>query len=470
MSQANLRNSSGNPYLYLEGSSGSLAAGIDTTANDIFNIVVSSAATDIDPTSGTPSLSIDPNVSGNISFSPQLPFGQSTFINGDVEILSGNLEMQDTTAAGLVGVIEFDGNRFIHNFGADNTFIGELSGNFSLTGAENVAVGTNALKNITDSSNMTAIGYNALAALTSGASNTAIGKSALSSGVNISQNTAIGANALAVFNSSAVGGGLNTAVGNISLASNATGRFNTALGCETLTRLTGHSGNDNFNTAVGCEAGSFLTGGANNTLVGANAGSTLVSGLATGGNNIIVGAFAGQNYTAAETSNILIGNVGTAAENNTIRIGDGTTQTKFFATGVNGVSVTAAGSVVISSTGQLGTTAVAAPGITWSVITADQTAAVNNGYICNKGSALLLALPTTSAAGTIVRVTGINTALGFKVTQAAGQQIFFGTTQTTSGVTGFIQSSAIRDSIEMVCVVADLTWNVISSIGNPTVN
>jgi len=54
----------------------------------------------------------------------------------------------------------------------------------------------------------------------------------------------------------------------------------------------------------------------------------------------------------------------------------------------------------------------AAPGDTWSVITADQTAVVNNGYICNKGSALVLTLPTTSAAGAILEVTGINTALG----------------------------------------------------------
>jgi len=112
----------------------------------------------------------------------------------------------------------------------------------------------------------------------------------------------------------------------------------------------------------------------------------------------------------------------------------------------------------------------AASGIAWSVITGDQTAAVNNGYICNKGSALLLALPTTSAVGAIIEVTGINTALGWKVTQAAGQQIFFGTTSTTSGATGFLQSTATRDSIRMVCVVANLTWNVLSSVGNITVS
>lgn len=110
--------------------------------------------------------------------------------------------------------------------------------------------------------------------------------------------------------------------------------------------------------------------------------------------------------------------------------------------------------------------------LTWSVITADQTAAVYNGYICNKGSALVLTLPATGAIGDIIEVTGINTALGWKIAQNANQQIFFGTTSTTLGATGYLQSSNIRDSVKIVCVVsgASTVWNVISSIGNITVN
>lgn len=107
---------------------------------------------------------------------------------------------------------------------------------------------------------------------------------------------------------------------------------------------------------------------------------------------------------------------------------------------------------------------------TWSVITADQTAVVNNGYICNKGSALLLALPATSAVGDTIKVTGINTALGWKITQAAGQQIFFGTQSTTLGATGFLQSAAIRDAIEIVCIAANTTWQELNCQGNITVN
>ncbi len=145
----------------------------------------------------------------------------------------------------------------------------------------------------------------------------------------------------------------------------------------------------------------------------------------------------------------------------------GTTSTGAFQN-VSGVGTS--GQVLTSTgAGALPTWQSPASGFTWSVITVNQTAAVNNGYICNKAGTLALALPASSAVGSIIEVTGINTATGWQITQAAGQQIFFGNTSTTSGATGTLTSTAIRDSIRIVCVVADLTWNVLSSIGNITV-
>lgn len=108
-------------------------------------------------------------------------------------------------------------------------------------------------------------------------------------------------------------------------------------------------------------------------------------------------------------------------------------------------------------------------GLTWQVITSNQSAVASNGYICNKGSALVLTLPTTAAAGTIIEVTGMNTALGWQVAQNAGQQIFFGTSSTTSGTGGSLASTAIYDSVKMVCNVANTSWIVLSSVGNITV-
>lgn len=294
-------------------------------------------------------------------------------------------------------------------------------------------------------------GFDALAALTSSVANVAVGYNSLLSLTS--------------------GSGGNTAVGHVVLDNLVSGVGNTAVGSAALSALSGAS--------------------TNNTALGAN---SLVN-LGTGSTNIAIGLSSGTNYNAAESSNIIIGNAGTNAESNKIRIGtsgSGTgQQNATFIAGINGVNVGSVASVVSISGDQLGLTtitagtgisvtpgantitlAVTGSGLVWTVITADQTAAVNNGYICNKGSELLLTLPTTAVVGDIIRVTGINTALGWKIVQNANQQIFFGNASTTLGAAGFIQSSAIRDSIEIVCVVAGAStvYNVLSSVGNPTIS
>ncbi|MGJ0429626.1 hypothetical protein [Methylobacter sp.] len=455
MSQANLRNIAGNPFLYLETASGSTAIGTDASGADDIVKIVTGLTSSIDPTSADGEISIETTTPGDISFRPK-GIGQSTFVNGDVEIQGtggtpGNLLMQDTTAAGLSGVIEFGGSRFIHNYGSSNAnvFVGETAGNFSTVSSNNIGIGTNALL-----------------AVTNGNSNVCIGNE---SGIAIQ------------------GGASNCAMGNVSLHALTSGSSNTSIGSQSLSVCTTGSSN----VAIGSSVGTSLLTGSLNTLIGTNSGSS---------------------YNGAESSNILIKNTGVNGESNAIHIGTQGSgsgqQNKAFVAGVASTAITATGVVGVSSTGQLGgsngsngqvlvgggtgpvwanitstggTVTVSngantinletvTSGTAWSVITGDQTAVVNNGYICNKGSALLLALPTTAAAGTTLEVTGINTALGWKITQAAGQQIFFGSTSTTSGATGFLQSTAIRDSVKLVCVVANLTWNVISSIGNITVS
>jgi len=66
-----------------------------------------------------------------------------------------------------------------------------------------------------------------------------------------------------------------------------------------------------------------------------------------------LGSFAGSNLTTGN-NNIDIGNVGVAAEANTIRIGTQGTQTKTFIAGINGAGVTGV-AVKINAAGQLGT-------------------------------------------------------------------------------------------------------------------
>lgn len=108
--------------------------------------------------------------------------------------------------------------------------------------------------------------------------------------------------------------------------------------------------------------------------------------------------------------------------------------------------------------------------IVWSVITADQTAAVNHGYICNKASLLTLTLPTTSAIGDIIEVAGMNIDLGWKIAQNANQVIHFGTSDTTTGTGGSLASTKKYDSIRIVCNIANLEWIVMPGTqGNITV-
>lgn len=127
-----------------------------------------------------------------------------------------------------------------------------------------------------------------------------------------------------------------------------------------------------------------------------------------------------------------------------------------------GISIAnASGSITISSTGG---------GLTWTVVTGtSQSAAVNNGYIANNAGLVTVTLPATSAVGDTVAVTGINNATGWKVAQNAGNQIFFGNTSTTAGTGGSLASTATRDTVYLVCMTANATWNVVTSIGNITV-
>ena len=128
-----------------------------------------------------------------------------------------------------------------------------------------------------------------------------------------------------------------------------------------------------------------------------------------------------------------------------------------------GIAVTnAAGSITISGTGG---------GLDWAVTTVNASLVVNNGYIANKAGLLTMTLPATAVVGDKLQITGINTAVGWRIAQNANQQIHFGASSTAAGVGGYVEATAIRDSAEMVCVVAGASthWNIIASVGNFTI-
>jgi hypothetical protein len=116
------------------------------------------------------------------------------------------------------------------------------------------------------------------------------------------------------------------------------------------------------NTFIGLDAGEAVTTGSENVVLG---DSSYTNGL-TGVYNTVLGSGSGTMYTGAESSNILIRNIGVAAESNVIRIGtqgSGTSQqNKCFIAGIVGVTASNPEMVTInSSTGQLGVAAIPAP-------------------------------------------------------------------------------------------------------------
>jgi hypothetical protein len=129
--------------------------------------------------------------------------------------------------------------------------------------------------------------------------------------------------------------------------------------------------------------------------------------------------------------------------------------------GGGATSTTGAGSTItITSTGG---------GMVWNVISVvgPTSMSVDNGYIANVASPSVcgLTLPLTSAVGSVICVTGMNTG-GWSIAQNAGQSIRLVDSVTTVGVGGSVASSAANASICMVCVVADTDWVGYSATGN----
>lgn len=345
---------------------------------------------------------------------------------------AGNWNLQTAGAtAKVVGAV----STFTLDFAIDNLILGSSPAGIT-TATNNVALGINAALSITTATNSVYVGEEAGRVVTTSSNNTGIGYNALTGATTTSaENTAVGSLSLASITS---GAAKNTAVGAYSLISiGANASYNAAFGWNAAANLGGSSSSN-------VHINSWGTAGQSNTLV---------IGMGTGAGN--------QQLNAAYICGIDGVNVGSVAKVVTMASDQLGTAT---ITAGTAISVTAgANTITVAATG-LGAFA-------WAVITANQTAVVNNGYICNKAGTLALALPATGAIGDIIEVTGINTATGWQITQAANQQIFYGISSTTVGVTGTITSTAIRDSIRMVCVVsgASTVWNVISGVGSPII-
>jgi len=212
---------------------------------------------------------------------------------GEVSITK-NLNLPNTSDANT-GVIEKNGNRFIHNYGTDNMFVGENAGNFSMTGDYNTAIGMQTLLNNTMGDRNTAIGMKTLLNNTTGNYNTAAGSNCLSFNEDGTYNTAVGAYCLW----SNIGGNNNTAMGHLSLENNSYGDFNTAIGIQSLRDNTSGS----LNVAAGAFSLTSNTTGSDNLATGFE---SLLRNR-TGSNNTAVGYSSLSSNTTGNNNTALFG-------------------------------------------------------------------------------------------------------------------------------------------------------------------
>ena len=104
-------------------------------------------------------------------------------------------------------------------------------------------------------------------------------------------------------------------------------------------------------------------------------------------------------------------------------------------------------------------------GFIWNDITGDLTVSINNGYLTNGIGERQLTLPVTASFGTEIKIAS-GTAV-WKVLQNAGQKVIMGDETSNIGIAGYIKGDG---DATLVCTIANLTWKVIASQGNLTLN
>jgi len=296
------------------------------------------------------------------------------------------------------------GNTLVVDFRLPNLALG--SNLASVVGAsQNVAMGLDALNDITSGVGNVAIGFNAAQKLTTGGANTAVGNDAMNGGAGV------------------VTGDNNVAVGNEALNIVTSGSQNTAVGNGAL--LVSTTGNDN--TAIGHLAGNAITSGTQNTLVGSLGpgnnittgnynialGSGSLGGITTGEYNIAIGALnAGNNLATNDSSNILISNTGVSGDNNTIRIGtQGSSfsqQNSCFIAGIASVSVSNAEMVIIdTTTGELGSQAIPGSALTYTAVNTSPYVVLSGDQflgVDSSGGAITVQLPNAPTTGRYITI------------------------------------------------------------------
>lgn len=134
---------------------------------------------------GDPSWTGSPSFSGTVTGDTGL-----TATTGDIVCTAGKITLPTTTST--AGYITISTSRFCHAYGTRNVFMGLSSGNFTLSGSDNSAIGYRSLSDIGSASDNCALGALALDSCQDGNRNCAIGSGCQENTVSGTANVCLG--------------------------------------------------------------------------------------------------------------------------------------------------------------------------------------------------------------------------------------------------------------------------------------
>jgi|SRR5271169_1548394 len=132
--------------------------------------------------------------------------------------------------------------------------------------------------------------------------------------------------------------------------------------------------------------------------------------------------------------------------------------------GVNGIYVTGNDLTATLNFSAIG------GGFTWNVVTNANnpvTLVASNGYICNGVNPVDFVLPASAIVGDAYWIKGRQNL--WTIAQNAFQNISLGFKTTTAGVLGSMTATQVKDALEILCVTANVDFEILTCIGNPTI-
>ena len=208
-------------------------------------------------------------------------------VNGDID-LEGSIDVNGTANLDVVdidGAVDMASTLQVDGAITGSSTINGVGIKFNITNFSNSLLISNdaGTGTLSSASNNAGLGHEVFNVLTSGAQNTAVGANAMDATTEGSNNTALGFEALGKHTT----GTDCTGVGRAAMLDNTNGSGNCAFGVEAL-----ENGNGCNNTvAIGKQAGRSISTGSNNMLLGTSSGNSGSPGgaISSGNNEVTIG-------------------------------------------------------------------------------------------------------------------------------------------------------------------------------------